>query len=95
MTSNGNQGREVRRDARPVGTEQKTGLLATLKRTATEFSEAGKKDFRDFIRDWTPARRWGRPEDLCGPAVLLASDAGAYINGQVLYVDGGFLAVTK
>jgi gluconate 5-dehydrogenase len=63
--------------------------------TATEFSEAGKKDFHDFIRDWTPARRWGRPEDLCGPAVLLASDAGAYINGQVLYVDGGFLAVTK
>ena len=63
--------------------------------TATEFSEAGKKDFHDFVRDWTPARRWGRPEDLCGPAVLLASDAGAYINGQVIYVDGGFLAVTK
>lgn len=63
--------------------------------TATEFSESGKKEFHDFVAGWTPARRWGRPEDLCGPAVLLASAAGTYINGQVLYVDGGFLAVTK
>jgi len=62
---------------------------------ATEFSQAGNKEFHDFVRDWTPARRWGQPEDLCGAALLLASDAGAYINGQVLYVDGGFLAVTK
>lgn len=63
--------------------------------TVTEFSEAKKKDFHDFVRDWTPLRRWGQPEDLCGPALLLASDAGSYINGQVLYVDGGFLAVTR
>lgn len=63
--------------------------------TATEFSQAGQKDFFEFIRDWTPARRWGTPEDLCGAALLLASDAGAYINGHVLYVDGGFLAVTR
>lgn len=63
--------------------------------TETEFSQAGNKEFHAFISDWTPARRWGRPDDICGPAVLLASDAGAYINGQVLYVDGGFLAVTK
>lgn len=63
--------------------------------TATEFSQANQQDFHDFVRDWTPARRWGTPEDLCGAALLLASDAGAYINGQVLYVDGGFLAVTR
>ena len=63
--------------------------------TATEFSQANQQDFHDFIRDWTPARRWGKPEDLCGAALLLASDAGAFINGQVLYVDGGFLAVTR
>jgi gluconate 5-dehydrogenase len=63
--------------------------------TATEFSMASNKEFHDFVSDWTPARRWGRPDDLAGPAMLLASDAGAYINGHTLYVDGGFLAVTR
>ena len=63
--------------------------------TVTEFSQAGNKEFHDFIAGWTPARRWGLPDDLCGPAMLLASDAGAYINGHTLYVDGGFLAVTR
>jgi len=63
--------------------------------TATPFSMASDREFHDFIADWTPAKRWGRPEDLCGPALLLASDAGAFVNGHVLYVDGGFLAVTK
>jgi len=63
--------------------------------TITEFSMAGDKEFHDFIAQWTPARRWGRPDDICGPALLLASDAGAFINGHVLYVDGGFLAATR
>jgi gluconate 5-dehydrogenase len=47
------------------------------------------------VAHWTPVRRWGQPEDLVGAALLLASDAGRYINGHVLYVDGGFLAVTR
>ena len=63
--------------------------------TATEFSMASNKEFHDFVRDWTPCRRWGTPDDLYGPALLLASDAGAYVNGHVLYVDGGFLAATR
>ncbi|MGF6528180.1 SDR family NAD(P)-dependent oxidoreductase [Variovorax sp. PvP013] len=63
--------------------------------TVTPFSQAGNADFNAFVADWTPAKRWGRPQDICGAALLLASDAGAYINGHTLYIDGGFLAVTR
>ena len=48
--------------------------------------------FDSFIVAKTPAGRWGTPEDLMGPAVFLASDASNFVNGQVLYVDGGILA---
>jgi gluconate 5-dehydrogenase len=62
---------------------------------ATDFGMASNKPFHDYVSDWTPARRWGRPDDLSGPVLLLASEAGRYINGQTLYVDGGFVGVTK
>lgn len=48
--------------------------------------------FNEFIIAKTPAARWGTPEDLMGPAVFLASDASNFVNGHVLYVDGGILA---
>lgn len=48
--------------------------------------------FNDFIISKTPAARWGEPEDLIGPAVFLASEASDFVNGHVLYVDGGILA---
>lgn len=48
--------------------------------------------FNDLVMTRTPAGRWGDPEDLAGTALLLASHAGDYINGQVIYVDGGTLA---
>lgn len=48
--------------------------------------------FNQFIIDKTPAARWGTVEDLEGPAVFLASDASNFVNGHVLYVDGGILA---
>ena len=48
--------------------------------------------FDSFILAKTPAGRWGDPEDLMGPAVFLASDASNFVNGHVLYVDGGILA---
>jgi gluconate 5-dehydrogenase len=48
--------------------------------------------FNEFIIAKTPAARWGTPEDLQGPAVFLASSASDFVNGHVLYVDGGILA---
>jgi gluconate 5-dehydrogenase len=47
------------------------------------------KEFDGFVKDKTPAGRWGDPEELAGAVVLLASPAGAYINGHLLMVDGG------
>ncbi len=48
--------------------------------------------FDRFILSKTPAGRWGTTDDLVGPAVFLASDASNFVNGQILYVDGGILA---
>jgi gluconate 5-dehydrogenase len=48
--------------------------------------------FDAFIISKTPAARWGIPEDLAGPAVFLASEASDFVNGHILYVDGGILA---
>jgi len=48
--------------------------------------------FNDFIVGRTPAGRWGNPEDLVGTAVFLASSASDFVNGQIIYVDGGILA---
>ena len=48
--------------------------------------------FNEFIIAKTPAARWGKTEDLVGPAVFLASPASDFVNGHVLYVDGGMLA---
>ncbi|WP_155833228.1 gluconate 5-dehydrogenase [Butyrivibrio sp. WCD3002] len=48
--------------------------------------------FDRFIRSKTPAQRWGKTEDLMGLAVFLASPASDFINGQVVYIDGGILA---
>jgi len=48
--------------------------------------------FNDFIINRTPAARWGDPEDLQGAAIFLASKASDFVNGHILYVDGGILA---
>ena len=54
--------------------------------------DGSRHPFDQFICSKTPAGRWGRPEDLAGPAVFLASDASNFVNGHILYVDGGILA---
>ena len=54
--------------------------------------DGSRHPFDQFIVAKTPAARWGNPEDLQGPAVFLASDASNFVNGHILYVDGGILA---
>lgn len=54
--------------------------------------DGSRHPFDQFIISKTPAARWGTTDDLMGPAVFLASDASNFINGHILYVDGGILA---
>ena len=55
-------------------------------------ADGSRHPFDSFIISKTPAARWGDPEDLAGPTVFLASDASNFVNGHILYVDGGILA---
>lgn len=55
-------------------------------------ADGERHPFDKFIISKTPAARWGTPEDLMGPAIFLASEASNFINGHILYVDGGILA---
>ena len=52
-------------------------------------ADGSRHPFDSFIVAKTPAERWGNPEDLMGPVVFLASNASDFVNGHVLYVDGG------
>ncbi|MHC5112699.1 MAG: gluconate 5-dehydrogenase [Planctomycetota bacterium] len=65
------------------------GYIAT---SQTEPIRVDGHPFNDFIINRTPAGRWGDPEDLGGTAVFLASKASDFVNGHVVYVDGGILA---
>jgi gluconate 5-dehydrogenase len=49
-------------------------------------------DFNNWLMSRIPSKRWGRPDELVGAAVFLASHASDYVNGQIIYVDGGMLA---
>lgn len=63
-----------------------TPQTAPLRETQPDGS---RHPFDSFIMSKTPVGRWGTPEDLMGPAVFLASGASDFVNGQILYVDGG------
>jgi gluconate 5-dehydrogenase len=65
------------------------GYFAT---TQTEPIRVDGHPFNDFIISRTPAARWGNPEDLAGTTIFLASKASDFVNGQIIYVDGGILA---
>ena len=62
---------------------------------ATELTSAlvADEEFSAWVRTRTPAGRWGRVEDLIGTAVFLASAASDFVNGQMIFVDGGMTAV--
>ncbi|MCK5279214.1 MAG: SDR family oxidoreductase, partial [Cyclobacteriaceae bacterium] len=62
---------------------------------ATKLTEPLRKKenpFNDFIINRTPAGRWGNPDELVGAAIFLSSKASDFVNGHILYVDGGILA---
>jgi gluconate 5-dehydrogenase len=61
----------------------------------TDMNEAlvANREFDAWVKSSNPAGRWGRPEELVGAAVFLASAASSYVNGQIIYIDGGWLAV--
>ena len=55
-------------------------------------ADSSPHPFDRFIIGRTPVARWSLAEDLMGPAVFLASEASNFVNGQILYVDGGLLS---
>jgi gluconate 5-dehydrogenase len=61
----------------------------------TDMNEAliANPTFDAWVKGRTPSKRWGRPDELIGAAVFLAAPASDYVNGQIIYVDGGMLAV--
>ena len=61
----------------------------------TDMNEAliANEQFNAWVVGRTPSRRWGKPEELVGTVVFLASSASDYVNGQIIYVDGGMMAV--
>lgn len=65
------------------------GYFAT---SQTEPIRVDGNPFNEFIIKRTPTGRWGNPEDLAGTTIFLASEASNFINGQIIYVDGGILA---
>ncbi|WP_339628656.1 gluconate 5-dehydrogenase [uncultured Maribacter sp.] len=65
------------------------GYFAT---SQTEPIRVDGHPFNEFIINRTPSARWGDPEDLAGTAIFLASKASDFVNGQIVYVDGGILA---
>ena len=74
------------RTPKPIATPQTAHLCRGRQ------PDGSRHPFDSFIVAKTPAGRWGEAEDLGGPAVFLASAASDFVNGLILYVDGGILA---
>jgi 3-oxoacyl-[acyl-carrier protein] reductase len=74
--------------ARDVAPEIRVNILAPGF-IETAFGEEANPKFRQRVVDMTPLRRWGKPEDVAGAAVFLASDDSAFLTGQTIMVNGG------
>jgi gluconate 5-dehydrogenase len=83
--------RALRRVGRPrrAGQRHRPGRL----RDRDDAALHGNPEVSAYVRARTPAGHWGRPEDLAGAAVFLAAPASDFVNGQIVVVDGGILAV--
>ena len=71
---------------------QVNGLAPGYFKTLLTKSLYEDKKFDSWLRSRTPANRWGDPEELVGAAIFLSSKASDYVNGHILYVDGGLTA---
>lgn len=65
------------------------GVLPGYFETELNAALLANKDFVEFVNGRTPMRRWGKPRELAGAAIYLASDASSYVTGQQITVDGG------
>ncbi len=72
---------------------QANGIGPGYFRTEMNRDPQESEEFVTWLERRVPARRWGDPDELAGAVVFLASPASDYVNGQILYVDGGLLAV--
>ena len=68
------------------------GIAPGYFRTELNAALVANPEFTAWVEKRTPAGRWGNVEELGGAAVFLASPASTYVNGHILYVDGGFTA---
>jgi gluconate 5-dehydrogenase len=71
---------------------QSNGIAPGYFRTEMNRALMDDPEFDAWVKRRTPAGRWGDPQELAGAAVFLASSASDYVNGQVIFVDGGFTA---
>jgi gluconate 5-dehydrogenase len=71
---------------------QVNGIAPGYFKTPLNQALVDSEEFSDWLKKRTPAARWGETEELVGAAVFLASDASSFVNGHMLYVDGGITA---
>ncbi len=65
------------------------GVLPGYFETELNAALLANKEFVEFVNGRTPMRRWGKPRELAGAAIYLASDASSFVTGQQIVVDGG------